>query len=204
MCAEGDLVHKDVAATIRLPDTQDLAALLDMRGEASVIRSIVELCVRLLGAVAAVGVGLLMVTVIADTASRYLFSDPIFGANDFSRYWWMIIIVFGALGMAEKRNEHIEALVLENLMPRKLKIVWRYIRAAVITVVLASLLYAAVPTAIQHHKQGEYAPGSEIAIWPTRYVLVVGIAVFLVAVIMKLVDDHRGLGHEMRDVEIQE
>lgn len=145
----------------------------------------------LLGVVAATGVALLMVTVIADTANRYLFSDPIFGANDYSRYWWMIIIVFGALGLAENRNEHIEALVLENLMPPSLKIVWRYIRAAVVTAVLVFLLYAAVPTAILHQSQGEYAPGSEIVIWPTRYVLVVGVAVFLVVVVMKLIEDHR-------------
>lgn len=147
----------------------------------------------LLGVVAAAGVALLMLTVIADTASRYLFSSPLVGANDYSRYWWMIIIVFGALGMAEKRNEHIEALVLENLMPPILKVVWKYIRASVVTVVLVSLLFAALPTAMLHQSQGEYAPGSEIPIWPTRYIFVVGVAVFLVVVIMKLIEDHRAI-----------
>ncbi|MCW4458652.1 TRAP transporter small permease [Microbacterium sp. MPKO10] len=167
------------------------------------IGKIVQGAAWLLGVVAAAGVGLLMVTVIADTASRYMFSNPIFGANDYSRYWWMIIIVFGALGLAEKRNEHIEALVLENLMPPRLKIVWRYIRAAVITAVLASLLYAAIPTAILHQSRGEYAPGSEIPIWPTRYMLVVGVAVFWVVVIMKLIEDHRVIRSGMADAEAQ-
>lgn len=157
----------------------------------------------LLGVASAAGVALLMVTVIADTASRYLFSSPIFGANEYSQYWWMVIIAFGALGVAEKRNEHIEALVLENLMTPNFKIIWKYIRAAVITVVLASLLFAAVPTAILHQEQGEYAPGSEIPIWPTRYILVFGVAVFLVVAIMKLFEDHRAIRSEMFDAEAQ-
>lgn len=51
----------------------------------------------ILGVIAAASVAGLMITVIADTAGRFFFSTPIPGANDYSRYWWMILIVFGAL-----------------------------------------------------------------------------------------------------------
>ncbi|SEB74495.1 TRAP-type C4-dicarboxylate transport system, small permease component [Paramicrobacterium humi] len=145
----------------------------------------------ILGVIAAASVAGLMITVIADTAGRFFFSTPIPGANDYSRYWWMILIVFGALGIAERRNEQIEALVLEALMPTKLKVIWRYIRAALVTVTLTLMLIAMIPTAWKHRLQGEYAPGSEITIWPTRYILVVGVAVFLVVTIVKLFDDRR-------------
>lgn len=146
-----------------------------------------------LGVVAALCVAALMVTIIIDTTGRSLFSVPLAGANDFNRYWWMILIVFGALGATERRNEHIEALVLETQMPSRLRVVWRYVRAAIITITLGLLLIAAIPVALESHIQGEYAAGSEITIWPMRYVLILGAAVFLITTIVKVFDDRRGI-----------
>lgn len=144
-----------------------------------------------LGVLAAACVAMLMLTIIVDTTSRFLFATPLPGANDFNRYWWMILIVFSALGVAESRNEHIEALVLETTMPPKLRVIWRYIRAATITAALSLLLIATIPAAMKHQAQGEYAAGSEIIIWPTRYILVIGLVVYLLTVIVKVFEDRR-------------
>lgn len=166
------------------------------------IAKIVRYIANGLGAVAATCVAGLMLTVIADTTGRYLLSTPIPGAYDYIRYWWMIIIVFGALGVAESRNEHIEALVLETQMPPRLRVVCRYIRAAVITITLLMFLAAALPAAIRLHLQGQYAAGSEITIWPTRYILLVGVAVFLVTAILKVVEDRRAILKGTLDDEV--
>ncbi|WP_180964658.1 TRAP transporter small permease [Brevibacterium luteolum] len=144
-----------------------------------------------LGAVSALCVAALMITIIIDTTGRSLFAVPLAGANDFNRYWWMVLIVFFALGAAERRNEHIEALVLEAQMPPRLRVIWRYMRAAIVAVTLGLLLNAGIPAAIENQMQGEYAAGSEITIWPTRFILVIGVAVFLIATVLKAVEDHR-------------
>lgn len=146
-----------------------------------------------LGAVSALCVAALMITIIIDTMSRSLFAAPLAGANDFNRYWWMILIVFGALGAAESRNEHIEALVLEAQMPPRLRVMWRYIRATIVAVTLGLLLNAGIPAAVENLTQGEYAAGSEITIWPTRFILVIGVAVFLIATVLKVIEDHRAI-----------
>lgn len=168
--------------------------MVNLQAVTSGIRRTIYTSATLLGILAAICVAALMITVVADTTGRFVFLTPIPGANDYSRFWWMTLIVFGGLGLAERRNEHIEALVLENRMPPRLRAVWQGIRAFVITITLALLLVAAIPSAVGHQAQGEYAPGSEIAIWPTRYVLILGAGVFLLTAITRALQ----MGREYR------
>lgn len=147
--------------------------------------------IRPLEVITAMTVAALMVTTVVDTTGRFLFSSPLPAANDYSRFWWMIIIVFMALAVAEFRKQHIEALVIEAQMPRSIRLWWRYIRGGIVLSTLVMFLLAAVPFAERHRTQGSYAPGSELVVWPTRYILVAGLLAFVVATIVRLVKDHQ-------------
>ncbi|MDP5335124.1 MAG: TRAP transporter small permease, partial [Paracoccaceae bacterium] len=59
----------------------------------------------------------MMLHVTADVAGRYLFNSPLPGTIVTVANYYMVIIVFIALGVAEEKRAHISVEFLTDLMP---------------------------------------------------------------------------------------
>lgn len=138
------------------------------------------------GVLSAVAIAALMLNVIADSSLRFLFSTPIKGTLDYAQFWWMITIGFGALGLAHRQNEHIEATFLADLMPQRLRRYWIAVQGALLAAFLSLMMWYGLQAALSYHASGEYAAGSGVLIWPFRYWVPVGAAVFALALIVSV------------------
>src|SRR5699024_30140 len=121
---------------------------------------------------------------------------PVKGTLDYAQYWWMISIGFGALGLAQRQREHIEATFLVDLMPQRLRKYWQVLQAALMAAFLSLLFWYGLQSAMRYHVTGEYAAGSGVLIWPFRYWVPIGAGVFALSLLLNVVTRATRLGQE--------
>lgn len=69
--------------------------------------------------IGAICVILMMLHVTADVAGRYLFNTPVPGTIVVVANYYMVIVVFLALGVAEEKRAHISVEFVTDLMPQR-------------------------------------------------------------------------------------
>lgn len=118
---------------------------------------------------------LMVLQIIVDVAGRTLFHRPLAGTLDMTSDWWMVAMVFLALGYAQMRNEHIRATMVTELMPEA----WQR-WAGVATVVLVALLALAMAyygwtAALDSYAIRESSENVRwLPLWPFRFVVPLG------------------------------
>lgn len=79
---------------------------------------------RLAGAASALGTAcivLMMLHVAADVTGRYFFNAPLPGTITVVAHYYMIVVVFIGLGVAERENAHIAVEIVSDLLPAALR-----------------------------------------------------------------------------------
>ncbi len=89
--------------------------------------------------VGAICVVLMMLHVTADVTGRYLFNAPLPGTTVVVANYYMIIVVFLAIGVAEYRRAHISVDVLTDLLPERPRNALSVI-ASLLTIAVTSVL----------------------------------------------------------------
>ena len=77
---------------------------------------------RLLGYVATVMLGFMMLLTVADVTLRYLFNAPITGATELSEFM-MVIVVFPAFAWVAVERSHIRVDLLISIWPRRVQLI---------------------------------------------------------------------------------
>src|SRR5699024_98789 len=67
------------------------------------------------------GLILLLGTVLADVALRFLFNRPIAGSIEYVSYWYMVAIAFCGIALAERYGEHIYTQLIFDHLPPSLR-----------------------------------------------------------------------------------
>ena len=96
--------------------------------------------------VGAICVVLMMLHVTADVAGRYLFNAPLPGTIVVVANYYMIIIVFLAIGVAEERQSHITVDIVTDLMPPRPRSMFS-VFASVVTLAVVLVLMISAPAA---------------------------------------------------------
>ena len=66
--------------------------------------------------VASIGILVMMLHVLANVATRYLFNAPVAGTLEMVSYWYMPVVTFLGFVLAKQADEHIEApLIFDRL-----------------------------------------------------------------------------------------
>ena len=142
---------------------------------------------RVLFSVAAVAIVILMIQVILDVGGRYFFNRPIAGTLELVTYWWMPIIVFLSLGWAQRRGEHISVTLLTDTLSERLnRIVWT-VGDVFGLIIVGMLTVFAWQGAAKATGVGEAALGTAVVlIWPIKIVAVVGLAAYILQLVVTL------------------
>jgi TRAP-type C4-dicarboxylate transport system permease small subunit len=124
--------------------------------------------------VACIAVILMMTQITVDVAGKYLFNVPI-PATIVSNYY-MVVVAFLPLALAERRNEHISVELVTELLPRRTQ---RHLHSWVClysAIVLAFLAYAGWSEATTKHAIRAFIieQGQRIPVWPSYYLLPIG------------------------------
>ncbi|WP_069298620.1 TRAP transporter small permease [Neptunicoccus sediminis] len=119
---------------------------------------------------------LMMLHVTADVVGRYVFNAPLTGTIVIVGHYYMIIVVFIALGVAEEKNAHISVEFLTDMMPRTIQ-GWLSVFSGLFTIFVFGLLaISGFTEAMKKTNSGaSMEQGSSlIAIWPSYWAIPIG------------------------------
>jgi len=135
----------------------------------------------------------MMLLLVLDVVTR-LVGRPMQGMAELSVFVMMIVIYLG-LARCEERKEHVGLELLRNFLPPSKRPALDWINAllALVTVVIFS--YAIIDNAISSFQRNESLEGTvELPIWPTKFIIVLGIVFYVIQTFLNWVDATRGGG----------
>jgi TRAP-type C4-dicarboxylate transport system permease small subunit len=156
------------------------------------LRRAIEYLTSLLAYLAAAALILMMLHVTADVVGKYVFNSPLPGTAEIVAGYYMIAAVFLPLAYVEAHDQPIVADVLFNLLGRR----WQ--QAVLVVAYLASFAFYALlaryswDVAMRAYQSGEFVIAyGEIIVWPSKFLLPIGLACACLALALKLVDHLR-------------
>jgi len=139
-------------------------------------------------AVGAIVLMAMMCTVIADVVRRGLFNHPVPGTLDLTQFAYMPTLISLGLGYALLRNEHIRVTLLTAPTGPKTQRIIEVLGMVFTIGTMAVLVWLGAQRAQVAQQISEHSLGvSWLAIWPYRWVVVIGMVVFALQAIAQLV-----------------
>lgn len=152
-----------------------------------------------IGIIGGTGILLLLVHVVSDVVGRFALNKPIVGTLEISQYWYMPIIVFLGLAIAERTDQHISApIVYDRLRPR-LKIEFSFIAMVLSVILLLGFAWYGFEEAMTLMRQGAAGIVSQVPIWPTRFLVPIGSTLFAFEIIAKFISQAQQLNQVARE-----
>lgn len=136
------------------------------------------------------GIGLLsmMVLVSADVIAATVFGAPLQNVIEIVAFYLMIIIVFLPLGSTELRDAHIKTNILTQILPQKARLLTQALVGFAGIMMVGIMSYFSFNKAVQATNRGEMMMGTAmIDIWPSRWILLAGLAFFLICLVFTTV-----------------
>lgn len=138
-----------------------------------------------------VAVAVLMLHVVIEVALRYVFNVTLPGTLEYVAYWWMILLVFGGLIVAQVGRDHIRATIVVDRLSHHDKRHFSMIEVVITILFLAALAVYGFEEATYQMRTGEFGGAAETPIWPMRFLVPLGCVVFLVRLVSELLQMFR-------------
>ncbi len=119
----------------------------------------------------------MMLHVVADILTKYIFNQPLLGTIEIVSGYYMVVLVFFPLALVAEAEGHIFVELFTRKLPKKAIRVLDAIARATTIVVGAGFAWITTDEAIHRSIEGEVwdvSDGSMI-IWPSRWILPIGI-----------------------------
>ena len=128
---------------------------------------------------------MLMVALIVDITLRNL-GFSVQGIAEMSVFIMMIVIYLG-FGQCEQKKAHVEIEFITEKLKGKTKTITRYLAYGLNIVAAFLLTKAVVLDALKSYKTKDSIQGIiDLPIWPTKFIMVIGIVVFFAQVLFSL------------------
>lgn len=128
---------------------------------------------------------LMMLILVADFVAR-LFGFPLQDMAQISVFVMMIVIYLGFSGCEENR-EHVALEFVTNALPDRLRRKVLIFAQCLAVIAVAILLYAVTVNALKAYRTNEAIAGAmQIPTWPTKFLMVLGMVVFLLQAILNV------------------
>lgn len=130
---------------------------------------------------------LMMLHITLDVAVRYFFNGQIVGTLEWVSFYYMVALVFLALGYVEYNNENIRVDLFTQMMPKQVQL-GLYVFACVLGLTFFGMLFwQSLLDAFHATQRSEEAMSNfRFLIWPARWLLPIGFAGALLAVLANL------------------
>jgi TRAP-type C4-dicarboxylate transport system permease small subunit len=128
--------------------------------------------------IGAICILLMMLHVTADVAGRYLFNSPLPGTIVTVANYYMVIIVFIAIGVAEEKRAHISVEFLTDLMPAGIQKAFLILSGVLTVWVTTILMMGGYSEAMKKTLSGaKMEQGSRmVEVWQSYWLVPVGAA----------------------------
>jgi TRAP-type C4-dicarboxylate transport system permease small subunit len=168
---------------------------------------IIGLMVTISTVVGAAAVALMMVQIIMDVVLRNLFGIAIPGTTTSVTNYYMVIVAYLPLALAERMDSHIAVEVVARLLNQRLRqwlIAFTWALSALVTAVVT---YALWGEAMKAYSYGSFVIefNTPIPIWPGYFALPVGFGLYSLVLIYRLAcaatgsDSDAGLGPRLSE-----
>ncbi len=154
--------------------------------------------------IGAICVVLMMLHVTADVLGRYLFNAPLPGTIVVVANYYMIILVFIAIGVAEEKRAHISVEFLTDLMPERPRTVLSVFSGLLTVAVIVVLMIAGWTEAVKKTKGGAtMEQGSQmIEIWQSYWLVPVGAALMALIAAYRVIVTVTGWRNGLSETDI--
>lgn len=166
----------------------------------STSRSVLDRVTSACGILGGAGIVLMMLHVVADVVMRYTLNQPAPATLEISQFWYMPIIVFLGLAMAERTDQHISAPIVYDRLKPRLKIEFAAIGAVLSVALLVGFAWYGLEEALTLMEQGAIGIGSGVPIWQPRFLVPIGTLLFALELIAKLIRQARAYQNSTRKV----
>ena len=134
-------------------------------------------------------IALMMLHVTADVAGRFIFGTPIPGTITVVSHYYMIVAAFVPLAFAAQKNAHISVEVVTDRLPSVIK---RHLEGW--TLLLSAAVFALVAVRSWEVALSKYGidasvvqGNTSIPVWPSYFVLPVGLGLMTVVLVYQFV-----------------
>lgn len=140
-----------------------------------------------------VGAGIALVAasihIFADTIATKFFHQPINGTHVVVTRYYMVTLVFLPLAYAELNGSHITADLFYSALPPGGQKIISFLNQLLLVLFLALFTWQVTLKAISQTRRGEVQifDGVHFLIWPSRWILVLGIGAMMLAAVLRLV-----------------
>ena len=127
----------------------------------------------------------MMLLLIADVVARGA-GTPLQGMSELSVFVMMIVVYLG-FARCEEKGEHVSLEFALNAMPARARLLMIAVSQLIAVVTICLLFYAVATDAWSSFLTGTAIEGTvEIPLWPTKFVMVVGMVFFVLQGIINL------------------
>ena len=125
----------------------------------------------------------MLALMIIDPIMRYLVGSPFFWSNEVSTFL-MVVMFFTALGITLVTGKHVRVTVIFNILPHIVQNVLWVILSIAGLFYSGFLLFALIQLSISSFELRVRTHTSEMLIFPWQVIAVLGVMVFVVALVM--------------------
>ena len=140
----------------------------------------------------------IMAMTFLDVVGRTFFGRALVGTVE-SVELMMGVLVFCGLAITEINRRHIVVETFQNLFPPRARRASEIVNSVLAVVVTGFLAWRLLVKTGEIVEEQEYTQIWELPFWPTALIMSVGICVFLLALVARLIDDLRGSRDGARD-----
>lgn len=151
--------------------------------------------------IASLAIIAMMVNICADVIGRSVFNRPVAGTLELVTYLYMVSVVFLPLAMIQLERQHVVVEVFAQLLPARAAL-WVDRFALLATAGYTGFVgWWSMQEAIRATTKGEMIVilSSDVPLWPTRWLLPIGLFAMLVVVIAQLVASFRTAPQKLTD-----
>jgi TRAP-type C4-dicarboxylate transport system permease small subunit len=146
---------------------------------------------------------LMMLHVTADVAGRYLFNAPLPGTIVVVANYYMILLVFLAIGVAEEKKAHISVEFLTDMMPERAQSVFSIFSGILTVGVISLLVVAGYSEAMKKTNTGATMEqgSSMIEIWQSYWAIPIGAALMAAIAFYRVVATLSGAASGLKEAD---
>jgi len=152
------------------------------------ITTAVKKCVVGGEVVARAALVLMVVHVCAESIGRYAFNQPLPMTIEIVVYYYLVAIIFWSLAGVEMSDSHTKVELLSEVVSPRITAAADLVSGVLSVGILALMAVAAFHEAIAQTRVFAIASGPffDLPVWPARWLVPTGLALFLAVLVMRL------------------
>lgn len=143
---------------------------------------------------------LVMLThVVLEVFLRSFFNTPIPGTLEYVSFWYIVVIAFVGMWLAQRRNEHISVTLMVDKLRSRARTFTDLFGNVLMLGVLGMFAYFGFTGAMIQTMTGEYSGATMVPVWPMRWVVPIMLSAWFIVLVRQTVSLLTGSKNDRRE-----